>query len=167
MGRRVLEMSHMELKRLKRFNPLESSLGVLGFFVVALCVIGSFFFLDYRAVSRGLRTRVLPGKLSWLRFDEAQWSSPPLPLPLPTSEALFDELLGFLEEGADGCDVFNGGWVWDESYPLYQPRDCSLLDDGFRCSENGRPDSFYTKWRWQPKHCNLPRSVCSLLLFFL
>lgn len=69
------------------------------------------------------------------------------------------ERVGFLEAGGDGCDVFNGRWEWDERYPLYQSRDCAFLDEGFRCSENGRPDNFYTKWRWQPNHCNLPRFV--------
>lgn len=67
------------------------------------------------------------------------------------------KLVGFLEEGGEGCDIFEGNWVWDESYPLYESHDCLFLDDGFRCSENGRPDRFYTKWRWQPKDCNLPR----------
>lgn len=152
------------LKKFKRFNPLESSLGVLGFFLVVLCFIGCFFFLDYRAVSRGLRTRALPGKLAWLALDESPVSYPASP---PSSEAVVDGVPGFLEEGADGCNVLDGNWVWDESYPLYQSQNCSLLDDGFRCSENGRPDSFYTKWRWQPKHCNLPRSVSSLVLFCL
>ncbi|GFP83994.1 protein trichome birefringence-like 10 [Phtheirospermum japonicum] len=38
-----------------------------------------------------------------------------------------------------------------------QSKDCRFLDEGFRCSENGRPDFFYTKWRWQPRNCNLPR----------
>ncbi|KZV37966.1 hypothetical protein F511_28591 [Dorcoceras hygrometricum] len=63
----------------------------------------------------------------------------------------------FLSENNGGCDVFEGDWVWDENYPLYQSRDCRYLDEGFRCSENGRPDFFYTKWRWQPKKCDLPR----------
>ncbi|OIW18444.1 hypothetical protein TanjilG_13196 [Lupinus angustifolius] len=35
---------------------------------------------------------------------------------------------------------------------------------GFRCSENGRHDLFYTKWRWQPKHCNLPRLNATMML---
>lgn len=146
------------LKKFKRFNPLESSLGVLGFFLVAICFIGCFFFLDYRSVSQGLRTRALPGRLSWLGFVESPLSSP------SSSEAVVDVLPGFLEEGGDGCNVFDGNWVWDESYPLYQSQNCSLLDDGFRCSENGRPDSFYTKWRWQPKHCNLPRFDANVML---
>ncbi|CAA6669026.1 unnamed protein product [Spirodela intermedia] len=63
-----------------------------------------------------------------------------------------------------GCDLFQGKWVWDESYPLYEAGDCSFLDEGFRCTENGRPDSFYTKWRWQPSHCDLPRFDGKMML---
>ncbi|CAN1234467.1 Protein trichome birefringence-like 10 [Linum perenne] len=66
------------------------------------------------------------------------------------------ERVHFLEQGGSGCYVFDGDWVWDDDYPLYQSNDCSFLDEGFRCKENGRPDLFYTEWRWQPKHCNLP-----------
>ncbi|KAB2605289.1 protein trichome birefringence-like 10 [Pyrus ussuriensis x Pyrus communis] len=117
------------LKKLKRSNPLEPFLGILGFFLVALLFVTCFSYLDYRTVFSGilgLRSKV-------------------------------NGRFGFLEEGADGCDVFDGNWVWDESYPLYESQNCSFLDEGFRCSENGRPDNFYTKWRWQPKDCTLPR----------
>ncbi|KAG6522565.1 protein trichome birefringence-like 11 [Zingiber officinale] len=55
------------------------------------------------------------------------------------------------------CDWFEGEWVWDERYPLYESKDCRFIDVAFRCSENGRPDQFYTKWRWQPARCNLLR----------
>ncbi|WJZ91413.1 hypothetical protein VitviT2T_010488 [Vitis vinifera] len=110
---------HIEfLKKFKCFNPLESSVGILGFFFVTKCFIGCFLFLDYRALSS-------PSSL----------------------EAIVDVLPGFLEEGADGCKVFDGNWVWNESYPLYQSHNCSLLDDGFHYSENGSPNSFYIKWR--------------------
>ncbi|CAL9128611.1 unnamed protein product [Musa acuminata var. zebrina] len=44
--------------------------------------------------------------------------------------------------GGGECDWSEGEWVWDE---------------GFRCSETGRSDRFYTKWRWQPAGCDLPR----------
>ena len=48
----------------------------------------------------------------------------------------------------DECDLFDGEWVRAGSgYPLYDSRDCPFLDVGFRCSENGRPDESYTKWR--------------------
>uniref|UniRef100_A0A803NRE9 Trichome birefringence-like N-terminal domain-containing protein n=1 Tax=Cannabis sativa TaxID=3483 RepID=A0A803NRE9_CANSA len=76
-------------KKFKRFNPLEPSLGLLGFVLVTVIFITSFFYLDYGTVARELRS---------------------------------------------------GG-----------------TDPGFACTENGRLDSFYTKWRWQPKDCNLPR----------
>lgn len=62
-----------------------------------------------------------------------------------------------VEVDSGDCDLFQGEWVWDEHYPLYDSRDCAFLDEGFRCSENGRPDRFYTKWRWQPSRCKLPR----------
>lgn len=55
------------------------------------------------------------------------------------------------------CDLFDGEWVWDDSYPLYESKDCPFLDIGFRCSENGRPDASYTQWRWRPSRCDLPR----------
>jgi hypothetical protein len=71
------------------------------------------------------------------------------------------------EEGEE-CDLFDGEWVWAGAgaggggYPLYHSRDCPFLDVGFRCAENGRPDASYTKWRWQPSRCHLPRFVSSL-----
>lgn len=75
--------------------------------------------------------------------------------------------VGFLEESNGGCDLFDGNWVWDESYPLYESEDCLFIDEGFRCSENGRRDKFYTKWRWQPKNCNLPRyTLISLYIYW-
>jgi hypothetical protein len=71
------------------------------------------------------------------------------------------------EEGEE-CDLFDGEWVWAGAgaggggYPLYHSSDCPFLDVGFRCAENGRPDASYTKWRWQPSRCHLPRFVSSL-----
>ncbi|XP_073390136.1 protein trichome birefringence-like 9 isoform X2 [Physcomitrium patens] len=55
------------------------------------------------------------------------------------------------------CDIAHGKWVYDEMYPLYRSRNCPFLDAGFRCEENGRPDTDYMKYRWQPHDCDLPR----------
>ncbi|KAG2585072.1 hypothetical protein PVAP13_6KG356512 [Panicum virgatum] len=60
----------------------------------------------------------------------------------------------------DECDLFDGEWVRpDGGDPLYDSRDCPFLYVGSCCSENGCPDASYTKWRWQPARCDLPRFV--------
>ncbi|XP_043815091.1 protein trichome birefringence isoform X2 [Manihot esculenta] len=55
------------------------------------------------------------------------------------------------------CDLFDGEWVRDDSYPLYKPGSCSLIDEQFNCIHNGRPDKDYQKYKWKPKGCSLPR----------
>lgn len=130
-------------KKVKFLRLFEPSLGILGFIIVTLGVIFSFFLLDYKALIKGSRFTVKSEGLSWLILDEG-------------GEGRMKKIEFLSEEGSE-CNLFEGDWVWDDNYPLYESRDCRLLDEGFRCSENGRPDTFYTKWRWQPKDCNLPR----------
>ncbi|KAE8735178.1 Protein trichome birefringence [Hibiscus syriacus] len=62
-----------------------------------------------------------------------------------------------LIESLMNCDLFDGGWVKDNSYPLYKPGSCSFIDEQFSCIINGRPDKDYQKLKWQPKGCTLPR----------
>lgn len=137
-------------KKFKRLRLIEPYVGVLGFFFVTVCVIFCFCYLDYRAVEKGYRVPGKSERFKWLKADGA---------------LMVDKRrVEFLSENGYGCDLFDGDWVWDEQYPLYQSKGCRFLDEGFRCTENGRPDLFYTKWRWQPKHCNLPR-YADLFLF--
>ncbi|PSS36295.1 Protein trichome birefringence like [Actinidia chinensis var. chinensis] len=65
------------------------------------------------------------------------------------SENLVDSLMN--------CELFDGKWVEDDSYPLYKPGSCSLIDEQFNCFVNGRPDNIYEKLKWKPKGCSLPR----------
>ncbi|XP_027159222.1 protein trichome birefringence-like 6 [Coffea eugenioides] len=62
------------------------------------------------------------------------------------------------------CDVTNGMWVFDQSYPLYRNTTCPFIDEGFNCETNGRLDRDYMKWRWQPQACNIPRFNASKML---
>ncbi|PON83281.1 Autophagy-related protein [Trema orientale] len=56
----------------------------------------------------------------------------------------------------EGCDVFSGRWVYDESRPLYDESDCPYIQPQLTCIEHGRPETDYQHWRWQPHGCDLP-----------
>lgn len=61
------------------------------------------------------------------------------------------------KELRNNCDMFEGSWIIDDSYPLYKSGSCPHIDEPFNCFLNGRSDNMYEKFRWQPKNCNMPR----------
>ncbi|TMW92678.1 hypothetical protein EJD97_012695 [Solanum chilense] len=65
------------------------------------------------------------------------------------------------------CDFFDGNWVKDESYPLYKPGSCSLIDEQFNCFLNDRLDNGYLKMKWKPNACSLPRLNATHMLELL
>uniref|UniRef100_A0A7N0THU2 Trichome birefringence-like N-terminal domain-containing protein n=1 Tax=Kalanchoe fedtschenkoi TaxID=63787 RepID=A0A7N0THU2_KALFE len=100
------------------------------------------------------------------RASSGEFEFPPTPPPQLKS----DEVDTFKAEKSSGdggagggrrvmsrCDLFDGSWVKDDSYPLYEAGSCPHLDESFDCRGNGRPDREYEKYRWQPKNCNVPR----------
>lgn len=63
---------------------------------------------------------------------------------------------GFVDP-IEGCNFFDGSWVQDDTYPLYNSSECPFAERGFNCLANGRKDTDYLKWRWKPRHCDMPK----------
>lgn len=91
---------------------------------------------------------------------------------LSTASALTSQLISYSNSvinpsspnNTKTCDIFDGRWVYDDSYPIYAPGSCSYVENEFNCFRNSRPDFGYLKYRWQPYGCDLPRSTISSVL---
>lgn len=62
------------------------------------------------------------------------------------------------------CDVFDGNWVLDDSYPLYNSSECPFVEQGFNCLGNGRKSRDYLRWRWKSKDCDILKFNASTTL---
>lgn len=61
-----------------------------------------------------------------------------------------------LKTFAEKCDLFTGDWIPNPSGPIYTNQSCSFIESHQNCMNNGRPDTGYLYWRWNPRDCDLP-----------
>ncbi|XP_058113659.1 protein trichome birefringence-like 5 [Magnolia sinica] len=103
-----------------------------------------------------------PQPISTIQLPSLPLNQPPDPLPNPIQPAVApaeddNPLPETVNREEKQCDLYIGNWVKDDEYPLYRPSSCPYVDEAFNCKDNGRPDVDYTKWRWKPDGCDLPR----------
>ncbi|KAK4755435.1 hypothetical protein SAY87_009192 [Trapa incisa] len=86
-------------------------------------------------------------------------SSPAAPTEHDATPANHTEIIeDRLEFDPKECSVTSGKWVFNRSIkPMYSDSTCPYLDRQVTCTENGRLDSHYQQWEWQPDDCILTR----------
>ncbi|OUZ99118.1 PMR5 N-terminal domain [Macleaya cordata] len=136
------------------------------FFIVAF--IGLFYTDDYSSLSstsilklnkpcssqETITNDLTPQKkiTSDLKSDDSAKGSSVVPEDIDNIDVDDEELL------INKCDLAKGRWVFNNlSKPLYSDRTCQYLDKQISCVKNGRMDSGYRHWEWQPDNCIFPR----------
>ena len=65
------------------------------------------------------------------------------------------------------CEWSRGRWVRSEEEPLYTNETCRFIPPNQDCVGNGRPDTGYMRWRWEPLGCVLPAFDANEFLRFM
>ncbi|PUZ61515.1 hypothetical protein GQ55_4G282100 [Panicum hallii var. hallii] len=67
-----------------------------------------------------------------------------------------DDTYNFVSSGPRSCNYSEGRWVYAPGHARrYNGTECDVKES-HDCLRNGRPDTGYLDWRWQPGGCRLP-----------
>ncbi|CAN0888425.1 Protein trichome birefringence-like 33 [Linum grandiflorum] len=99
------------------------------------------------------------------QFDPSYYYSPTSSSSMSSTAQLPDQPAFAIGRAPEGCDLFSGRWVRDESSrPLYEEWECPYIQPQLTCQKQGRPDKDYQFWRWQPHACDIPSFNATLML---
>ncbi|CAN4106141.1 unnamed protein product [Withania somnifera] len=98
----------------------------------------------------GIKTSPRRNAANFIKHHTADRELKSSPLENPTDDRF--------EFDPEECSLNNGKWVFNTSIkPFYTDRTCPFIDRQYSCTKNGRNDSDYLHWEWQPDDCILPR----------
>ncbi|CAN6318518.1 unnamed protein product [Urochloa humidicola] len=100
-----------------------------------------------------------PPTPAYYQADESSSSAPPQQAMSSSSSSSW--------AAPPPCDYSDGEWVPDPRPPPYNGTACEAIKDGRSCMANGRTDTGYLHWRWQPRRCDLPAFSPELFLRWL
>ncbi|KAK1283653.1 hypothetical protein QJS10_CPB21g01421 [Acorus calamus] len=132
-----------------RKSPFSSYLLTLSFIVL----FGFLYFEDFSCLFRQQQQQQTQSN-----FQQQQ-------IPNPPKEKEYIRLPFAVGDDQNGCDVFEGRWVYDEeTRPQYAESSCPYIQPQLTCERYGRPDREYQHWRWQPRRCDLPSFNATFML---
>ncbi|KAJ4950649.1 hypothetical protein NE237_027481 [Protea cynaroides] len=82
--------------------------------------------------------------------------APETTISVTTPASLATPEIGDHRPSKEKCDIFTGDWIPNPSGPAYTNETCHVIEGHQNCMSNGRPDSGYLYWKWNPRGCELP-----------
>ncbi|XP_043714782.1 protein trichome birefringence-like 25 isoform X3 [Telopea speciosissima] len=128
---------------------------VLVKFAVSILLMGLAFRLFF-SDSIGFSSVPETPLLERIKATEITIPTPETTIPVMTPPPMATPEIEDHRPSKEKCDLFTGDWIPNPSGPIYTNDTCYNIEEHQNCMSNGRPDSGYLYWRWNPRDCELP-----------